>query len=148
MKLVQKENRLGDNAETPQRISDTLQSLRARLQTLHNAGFPTSKQAERDAIAAALSLRVSDPDSLYRVLGIIELLWLCWQQDMRRARGSRELTDRVIEEARWALENPVKEGATLYRAIHRSVMLWGDKQRASRLAGRITALARPSGQAR
>ena len=114
----------------PARVTDQLATLRKRWRALD----PTDTPACRD-LAARVGCAHPTQERLGAILDACDLLWLCWQQDMRQAHADRDRLTALLREAEAPLT--VIDGAVLVRLMRAAVQSWSRQ--------RLVALAQPPG---
>ena len=101
----------------PARVTDQLATLRKRCRALDPAD---SKAGEE--IAARIGCDRPTRDRLEAILDACDLLWLCWQQDMRQAHADRDRLIALLREAETPLT--VIDGGVLVRLMRETVQSW------------------------
>ena len=101
----------------PARVTDQLAALRKRWRALD----PADPKACQE-IAARIGCAHPTRDRLEAILDACDLLWLCWQQDMRQAHADRDRLSALLREAEAPLT--VVDGGVLVRLMREAVQSW------------------------
>lgn len=114
----------------PARVTDQLAALRKRWRALDPADAPACRD-----LAARIGCAHPTQERLGAILDACDLLWLCWQQDMRQAHADRNRLTVLLREAEAPLT--VIDGAVLVRWMRAAVQSWSRQ--------RLAALEKPLG---